>query len=439
MTSEYAGILLCIAAVLVSTKGRALLKKRKRQFGEDALLRDWTTLVETLIQWERWLRSSYMVKSHVIKAKQAHRYIMYLFKKVSKRADGMEFKIIKFHGVVHLADDILNFGVPMEVDTGANESGHKPTKIAALLTQKNEETFDKQTAIRLEEVHLLAMAKAELEGKAMFNYGKHEPEPVQDLAENTDKIAVGGAKLEVYADRETGEYLVTTSRKEDQDKELKLETSLLAFVSELQDIVSTYIPTVHLRTTHKRNGQIFRGQGTFRNKVWRDWAIIDWGEEGKLPCKIYGFVDLRALPDNNDGLEMQGMPLGSNIYAIVEAAVFDQDEHKKALSEIFVPITKEVGEITNNAVSRMKFYLADVEAIVAPIAVIPDIGGNPNDYFMIKDRETWRTDFIEFLENFGDLEEYVTSEEEEVSSCSESEEEANEEEEVSSSESKEEA
>ena len=412
MASEYAGILLCIAAVLISTKSRALLKKRKAHFGTDDALRDWSTLVETLLQWERWLKSTEMEKKHVKKARNAHRYIMYLMKKVAKRTQGMQLKIIKFHGVVHLAEDILNFGVPMEVDTGANESGHKPTKVAALLTQKNEETFDQQTAIRLEEIHLLDMAKAEFEGKPVFNYGRHKPEPVVETEVSNDKMTIGGAKLTVFKDEESG-YIVTTDKKSDEEKELKLETTLLEYVSELQDVVIQYIPTLHLRTTHKRKGQIFRGQGTFRNKVWRDWAMIDWDEEGKLPCKIYGFVDLRDLPQKNHGLKMQGTPLGNNIYAIVEAAVFDEDVVRKQMSEIFVPITKEVGQITNNAVSRMKFYLADVEAIVSPIAVIPDIGGNPNDYFMIKDRETWRTDFIDFLENFGNLEDYVSSDEDE--------------------------
>ena len=47
----------------------------------------------------------------------------------------MEFKLMKFHGIVNMADDILNFGIPMEVDTGSNESGHKLTKVAARLTQ----------------------------------------------------------------------------------------------------------------------------------------------------------------------------------------------------------------------------------------------------------------------------------------------------------------
>ena len=69
---------------------------------------------------------------------------------------------------MHIADDILNFGVPMEVDTGANESGHKPTKKAAMLTQRIEEKFNYQTAQRLQETHLLELALAEIQGKCMW-------------------------------------------------------------------------------------------------------------------------------------------------------------------------------------------------------------------------------------------------------------------------------
>ena len=73
----------------------------------------------------------------------------------------MQLKLTKFHGVVHMANDILNFGIPFEVDTGSNESGHKPTKTAARLTPKNKETFDHQTAICLEEMHHLDLAMLE--------------------------------------------------------------------------------------------------------------------------------------------------------------------------------------------------------------------------------------------------------------------------------------
>ncbi len=135
MANEYPGILLCMAAVLHSTEGRALLGTRREHFGEEAALHDWSQLVETLLQWERWLKSPTMEKKHVRLAEKKHRYIMYLIRSVAKRSRGMEFKLMKFHGIVHMADDILNFGIPMEVDMGSNESGHKLTKVATMLTQ----------------------------------------------------------------------------------------------------------------------------------------------------------------------------------------------------------------------------------------------------------------------------------------------------------------
>ena len=57
-------------------------------------------------------------------------------KKVTKWTTGMQLKLTKFHGVMHMAENIFKFAIPMEVDTGSNESGRKPTKTAAKLTKK---------------------------------------------------------------------------------------------------------------------------------------------------------------------------------------------------------------------------------------------------------------------------------------------------------------
>ena len=77
MAKEYPGILLCMAAVLRSTRGRNLLQ-RKSLFKDKGVLIDWLTLLETLLQWEMWLKSDAMQRKHVESAKQKHRYIMYL-------------------------------------------------------------------------------------------------------------------------------------------------------------------------------------------------------------------------------------------------------------------------------------------------------------------------------------------------------------------------
>ena len=82
----------------------------------------------------------------------------------------MGLKIVKFHSIMHMTNDILNFGVPMEYDTGTNESAHKSEKTAAKLTQKKKETFNFQTTVRLEETHLLQLAESEMNGRTLWNY-----------------------------------------------------------------------------------------------------------------------------------------------------------------------------------------------------------------------------------------------------------------------------
>ena len=53
----------------------------------------------------------------------------------------------------------------------------------------------------------------------------------------------------------------------------------------------------------------------------------------------------------------------------------------------------------NGFVTKLQFYLADCEAFVEPIVIIPDIGGKPNAYFLDKNQTQWREDFMEWLED----------------------------------------
>ena len=87
---------------------------------------------------------------------------MYQIQKVAYRTEGMGLKLMKYHAIIHLTNDILLFGVPKEFDTGPNESHHKPSKQAAKNTQRNEETFPFQVAARLTEFVVIAFAMAEV-------------------------------------------------------------------------------------------------------------------------------------------------------------------------------------------------------------------------------------------------------------------------------------
>jgi hypothetical protein len=373
---------------------------------------DWRLLVETMLQWETWLKKDKLDRKLVKRTGQKHRYLMYLIKKVGRRAKGMGLKTVKFHAIMHMVDDMLNFGVPMEVDTGSNESGHKPTKTAAKLTQKCEETFDKQTSERLEEVHLLSMARAEMNGRPLWDYPYGYDFPPQEEKKQLEPH-LGGAKFHCLYDkrlRTNTAHLLTEYK---GNMELKLEDALIDFVVKLQDAVQAFTNSVYLRTFHRRADQIFRGHNWHSGGVWRDWVIVDWGEEyGKLPNKVWGFVDLSALPEPS-GVNYGGLiDLSPGLYAIVESAVYVKPNKKEA-SELFVPIKKEVKGIRNGFVTGMKFYLADCEAIVDTAIVIPDIGGEANAYFQVKNRREWGEIFETWLKKPHNLDEISDDEEEE--------------------------
>ena len=85
-------------------------------------------LLETLLEYEAWLNCPKMMKSDVQKAKTNHLHIIYMMRNVAVRQKGMGLKIVKCHGILHVADAILNFGVPLECDTGCNKSHHIPAK-----------------------------------------------------------------------------------------------------------------------------------------------------------------------------------------------------------------------------------------------------------------------------------------------------------------------
>lgn len=401
MAKEYTGVLWVMLVVIQSAQGTKLLSKKK-SFGP-TFIADWVLLIETLLQWEEWMKSPIMRKKHVYAARQKHRYIMYLVRKVAQRQKGMGLKLTKFHAILHIADDILNFGVPLEVDTGSNESGHKPTKTAAKLTQKQRETFEIQTANRLDEVFLLDLADLEFSGKPLWHYYvghdfPNQEDPIEDSS------STGGAKYRVTRDQ-NGEYQIHSARKiNGKVQQFMVEETFVSFLGGLQHAVAEHYDEVLLQSMHQRNGQIFRSDTVYRGTVWRDWVYVDWGNWGILPNKIWGFVDLTDLPLNS-GVEYGGLSnIPPGVYAIVENANWTSvleghnDVDGKDDSELVRRIQTDVVKM-GGKVHDLVFYLADVEAFHQAAIVVPDIGGPENGYLVLKNRPEWREYFELWLDS----------------------------------------
>ena len=302
-------------------------------------------------------------------------------------------KVMKFHGILHLTDDVLRLGVPNELDTGSNESHHIDDKACAKNTQKNIATFEQQTASRIMESFYLELAEQELDGKALFDYYSWQSEINSGQTEKKSADRVGGAWIGVVDNAESGEYVWD---KVGSKLFSQLDNELLQYLGDLQEHLSI---SLEIRTEHCRNGQMFRGNPKYRGAAWNDWASFDWGRQhGASPGHVMCFVDLTELYEE-DAHTFQQSKVCSGVFAVIEWAEAEE-ESDEWTSNLFIPINKRGKEEEESGkITERMFYLADVEAIVDPLVVVPDVNeAKPNRFFKLCPRKEWGDDFILWLE-----------------------------------------
>ena len=426
MARDFRGVLLIMATVLRSSSGRKLLKGA-RKFGGDQGLKDWILLVELMLEWEAYLGEQQMERRHVHRLSKKHRFLMYIMTCVARRATGMGLKVMKFHAILHIVHDILLFGVPSETDTGSNESHHKDSKKAAKLTQRKESTFIEQTANRLLEYLCIELGMEEIVNDRCsweyFDCGD-VTEMVDTDAETNSTISnvdgshgesdesevethTGGTRIQVFRDddeEETPSFRMATRSKTCRENTV-WDEGVIAFLCALQDQVILHLNVHYLPiyTQHIRGNVSFYGHPNFRSTgtPWKDWALIDWGTGwGTLPSHIWCFVELFNMPIGKEKIKFGGIDLQDGVYAVVEVGNYVQDPEEALMSDLFVPleVEVEVGDEAGDEILSRKFYLANVEAIVGPCSVVPDVGGAKNAYFQVKRRKDWAKLFVWWLE-----------------------------------------
>ena len=108
---------------------------------------DWILPVGSLLQWHQWMKQPKMPKLQVEKSKYAVQWLMRSIAKICPRQTGMGNNTIKNPLVLHICKDILDHGVPENVNSAYAKSAHMPlSKMTARNTQKRAKTFTKQAA-----------------------------------------------------------------------------------------------------------------------------------------------------------------------------------------------------------------------------------------------------------------------------------------------------
>ena len=337
----------------------------------------------------------------MVRLKGKNKFIMQLLKKIADRKTDKNngWNIPKFHNILHIWEDILMFGVPLEFDTGSAESGHKTTKTAAKTTQRNQETFDIQTAERLVEYRVVDMAMEELNGRPLWEYHDGFSHPV--LPEKPLTTSTGGSVIEVSSIPGTSRYSWRIKSQVKGKDNARWNKEVVQFLGELQDKVIDKVGKLMIRTQHKRQGFIFRANPFYRKGKWRDWVKVDYGRKyGELPSEIWCFLDLSGIKAGDVNVEHGGMRLnGPGVFAVVEVGYYSDCEKEIKKSDIFVPFSKERQRSEDDGHWKRQFYLVDVECFVETMVVVPDVGGKPNAYFQMKSRELWVQQFERWVKD----------------------------------------
>ena len=416
MAHEHTGLMLNLAATIRSAQGRKILTtgcnttKQGDFFPDAKWVNDWLLLLETQLQLEQWLRQDCLKVDEVERLKVKAREYMDLSKTVGKREQGMGCKTMNFHGILHVHDDILNFGVPKNVDTASNEMHHKRDKKSASRTQKRPKSFELQALHAIEDRCVIDMGKMELEGVKRWDYFKAKEQHETDDLATTGSVqpVLSGVKAEFSwsVPKDAWIYKLFTTMK--GVRKFKFSPTVKAFIQEVGVEVSKYMETVPIYSElHMPDKQMYRAASYYKGKTWFDWAMFKYadadGEIQVLPAQLRCFVDLRGIPTHHTGKYKPA------IYMIVETVCRNEGATEVSIpSEIFVPYLKNKMRVTGTTKWTAGMKILPLDTLIGPICVIPDLhNSHENAFLMVKPMTAWADQFSMWLnedhtKEFGD-------------------------------------
>ena len=414
MGHEMEGVLLALNLTLRCTKGREAIMNlargnQKEYFPDERSIREWIRLLEMQLMFFAWLGRNEMKVGHVLRAQTKVKELMSLTKAVGNRAEGMGFKTMNFHGAAHVCTDILNFGVPHNVDTSPNEKGHKRDKKSAKRTQMRTDTMDSNVGTQIAYRNAVDLGVEELAGRPRWDYFRGFDHPDSDDDDPDSAYfdpKLTGAKTKTFCPEGIDERIsVAVTTMKGKDKFIYEEQVLIA-LAEIGDYVADYMKVVWAYSELKvfcpqsnNNTQIYRASPYFEGQPWYDWAIFNLSKPESptirrfVLAQIQCFVDLRDLPEDAD------LRFDSGIYCVIEPASRNTAVDESGRSEFWEPWIKGASSTLGFENTSNKLELANITQIVKPACVVPDIG-NPNNraYLRMIPRSEWAFMFEDWLD-----------------------------------------
>lgn len=375
MGHEFTGCLLVKLFALHTTSFTHIFPKRK---GDDPNLKqlrnpnhvtDWILVVSSLLQWHQWMKQSHISKSQVSKSQLAVQWLMRRVAEVSPRPKGMGTNTIKTHLVLHLREDMLDHGVPQNVNSAYAESAHIPlAKETARKTQRRASSFTKQAAQRYVENLAISLASSDMvsDVERILNVTSQPVPPA------VASLSGRGFFITSSPDDDSVPIFCWNRRMPNDDiKKDVLEPYVMAHL--MQNLVPC-MPNRRLNCfteLKSAKGDTYRAHpNIYDGRPWNDHAMVDWHEiTHPLPAYIHTFIDLHDLPKRGI-ISVNNQKYSPGMYAVVHSfSAIDVDA-------IEVPNTM-IGKYTVDRDEHSQLptlYIIPIASLVSPTIGIQDVG-----------------------------------------------------------------
>jgi hypothetical protein len=110
------------------------------------ILDQWCKVFGLQLAWRAWLKRDTISMAEVTVSTLGHKRLMGYLKRYAPRTLKMGWRIIKFHMILHMTRYIIDFGVPVNIDTLTVEHNHiKNSKNPSTGTQQRAYSIERQT------------------------------------------------------------------------------------------------------------------------------------------------------------------------------------------------------------------------------------------------------------------------------------------------------
>ena len=376
--------LLCIAHTAVGSS----IMKRSLSYSDQKWKRfiKFLKLYLAMEEWFHDLNDKNEVKQARDEIAKVLRMLQQLFPRPSK-TNG--YNIPKMHGITKMQDYIKLFGSGINFYGGPGKSAHKQfIKIPGQRTQRRVGEFAKQTALQY--YHMLVSSYAAEECRISEANTKQIDfmEPKGDIERRKDdeviisltgkyEFIVTHANLKSMEEEWSLNVLwAYDDRKFKEGQKYKLSSDLVRILHRkfcslaIGKHVTGFTKLVITSTTG--NDTSFYAHPWFQGHEWYDWALVHFEEEIKngemierfYPSKVLGFVEVDGMKE-----------------AVIQCGL-EPLEWNAVQSIFFVQIT-----LGNDF--DISFVTVPIDALVHPLCVIPDCGGEPNTYFVVLPKRNW--------------------------------------------------